>query len=435
MNKIKICVAGLGNVGSNVIKLIEENNNFFSNKNEVILEIIGISAKSKNKKRIFNMQKYNWHENPLDLIKDSNCQILIELIGHEKGTSYDLIKAALMKKIHVVTANKALLAKYGNELFAIAEKNNVSLMYEAAVAAGIPIIKTIKNSLSFDKVISVSGILNGTTNFILSEMYKNDSNFKESLVKAQELGFAESDPKNDIEGIDAAHKISILSCICFGIKFDFSNVFYKGISKINSEDIKYSKKIGYKIKLVAYSEITNNSIFNIVEPILVKNNSKLANVNGVLNGIKIKTRFLEDIFFEGPGAGGPATAGSIISDIYEIIKNPNADNLGFKINKLKEIKKIDYSEIVNSFYIRINVKDLPGVLAKITSNLNSEGISIETILQLPKNNSLKNNNEVSIIITTHETKAKLLNEVISKIEKFDFVVSDIVTLSIDKSVN
>ena len=248
----------------------------------------------------------------------NNCDVLIELIGQEKDLSYELVKTALEKKLHVVTGNKAMLALYGDKLFKIAEKNDVLLLYEAAVAGGIPIIKLIKNNLFLNKIKKISGILNGTTNFILSEMYKTNSDFQSVLQEAQKKGYAEANPKNDIEGIDSAHKLAILSVLCFGVKFNFKNIFFEGIKNIDNLDFNYASKLGYKIKLIGSSFIKNNKIISTVEPTLTKNTSKLANVEGVQNGIKIETNFLESLFYEGEGAGGKARSNSIISDLYEI---------------------------------------------------------------------------------------------------------------------
>jgi Homoserine dehydrogenase len=246
-------------------------------------------------------------------------------------------------------------------------------------------------------------------------------------------GYAESDPTNDIEGIDSAHKLSLLSAICFGTKVNFDNIRYKGISNIRIEDINYSNKLGYKIKLISKSEIVNNKISSLVEPILINKNSQLANINSVLNAIKVETDHLESLFLIGEGAGGKATSSSVISDIFELASDVKIPSLGYKNSELTNIEHIDYNDRNTSFYLRITVKDIPGVLAKITSNLNEEGISIETILQMPENKI--NKNEVSIIITTHETNSNLLNRSLIKIENLNFVVSKIAVITIDKTIN
>ena len=431
LKEVNVCIAGLGNVGINVVKSIKENNNFIFKKANLKINILGISAKNKNKKRIFNISDLPWFDDPNQLINISDCNIFIELMGYEKDISYEIIKKALENKIHVITANKALLSKHGTELFKIAEENNVLLLFEAAVAGGIPIINTIKQSLFLNKINKVSGILNGTTNFILTEMESKNKNFKHILSDAQSSGYVESDPTNDIEGIDSAHKLSLLSAICFGSTIDFDKVSYKGISSIEIEDIKYANKLGYKIKLISESYIDENKIISVVEPKLVRKDSYLANVKGVLNAIKIETDHLNSVVLEGEGAGGKATASSIISDIYEISINNKLNSLGYKIDQLKEFNKFDVSNNLSPFYLRITAKDIPGVLAKITSSLNDEGISIETILQIPESNKAKES--IPIIIMTHDTTKNLLENALKKIEKIDFILKKITILTIDKN--
>ena len=436
MNKIKtlnVCIAGLGTVGSAVIDSLTKNHQLILKKISTEFMIQAISAKNKSKKRIFDINKYLWKDDPFELIQNTNCDIFIELIGEEKGLSFDLVKKALENHIHVVTANKAMLSKYGNELFKIAEKNNVLLLFEAAIAGGIPIVKVIKQSIFLNKIKKISGILNGTTNFILSEMERKKLSFKEVLEEAQQNGYAEIDPANDVDGVDSAHKLSLLSTLCFGSTINFDNVTYKGITNIDIEDIKNAGKLGYKIKLISESEIIDNKIMSVVEPKLIPNESQLANIDGVLNGIKIETDHLRPLVLKGEGAGGKATSSSIVSDLYEIALNRNSPSLGYTTNKLIDYKKLDLSNKSESYYLRILVKDISGVLAKITSNLNEEGISIETILQTPDKNGFQE--QIPIIIVTHETTKKFLNKALAKIEKLEFVLDNIAVITIDNSLN
>ena len=304
-------------------------------------------------------------------------------------------------------------------------------MFEAAIAGGIPIIKVIKQSLFLNKISRISGIFNGTTNYILSEMENNDLTFKEVLNKAQKNGYAEVDSTNDVDGIDSAHKLSLLSTLCFGSKISFEKIIYKGISNIDIEDIKNAKKLGYKIKLISESEIIDNKLMSIVEPKLIKKENHLANVNGVLNAVKIETDHLNPLILKGEGAGGKATASSIISDLYEIALNVNTPSLGRLTSQLKEFDILDLSNKTCSYYLRILAKDISGVLAKITANLNEEGISIETILQIPDNKT--KNNHVPIIIVTHETTKNFLINALIKIEKLNFVYGKISVITIDKN--
>lgn len=431
MNQLNICVAGLGNVGSNLILTLEENSKLIKQKASVSFNILAVSAKKQNKKRTFNTNSYKWCENPLDLIKISNCHVLIELIGEEKGISFEIVKKALENKIHVVTANKALLAINGFELFQIAEQNNVMLLFEAAVAGGIPIINTLKNSLFLNQIKKLKGILNGTTNFILSEMEQKNLSFDEVLKNAQLNGYAEIDPTNDIEGLDAAHKLTLLSSICFCSEINFNNNEISGINGIHIDDILNAKKLGYKIKLISETSIINNQIACVTEPKLIRIDNPLANVNGVLNAINIETDQLKNLFLEGEGAGGKATASSVIADLFIISSNSNTLSLGHKTSKLKAYKKFSSLDIKSSFYMRIMTKDITGVLSKITSYFNESGISIEKILQLPE--SINKNTPIPIIITTHEVEKNLLINAIRQIEKLDFILEKINIITIDKN--
>ena len=431
MKNINICIAGLGTVGSNVILSLNENNDYISSKANLSFNILGVSAKNKFKKRICDIKNFTWCENPLDLLNIKDCNVLIELIGEEKGLSFDLVKQALEKKIHVVTANKALLAMNGSELFKIAEHNNVLLLYEAAVAGGIPIIKSIKNSIYLDKINKISGILNGTTNFILTEMEKFNLDFQEVLKRAQSNGYAEADPTNDIEGIDSAHKLTLLSTLCFGSEINFKNNKFSGIGNIHIEDIHNAKKLGCRIKLISESQIIEGKIFNVTEPRLIKIENPLANVDGVINAINVETEHLQSLFYEGEGAGGKATASSIISDLFEISNNSKSLSLGYKISELISFQSFDLMEKISPYYLRIISKDLTGVLSKITFFLNESGISIETILQIPENQN--NNNSIPIIIVTHDTKKSSLMIALEKIEKQEFILEKIVLINMDKN--
>ena len=430
MKKINVCIAGLGTVGANVLLSLQKNNEYIASKSNLSFNILGVSAKNKFKKRICDITNLNWYEDPIELLNITECDVLIELIGQEKELSFDLVKLALEKKIHVVTANKALLAVNGSELFSIAERNNVLLLYEAAVSGGIPIIRSIKNSIFLNKIYKISGILNGTTNFILTEMEKFNLNFDEVLNKAQLNGYAEADPTKDINGIDSAHKLTLLSTLCFGSEINFKNSKFSGIDNIYIEDINNAKKLGYRIKLISESQIIDDKIINITEPRLIKIENPLANVDGVLNAIKLETDHLKSLFYKGEGAGGEATASSIISDLFEIANNPKSLSLGFKTSQLISYRSFDLMEKISPYYLRITSKDITGVLSKITTFLNDSGISIETILQIPENQN--KSNFIPIIIVTHDTKKSSLMVAIKKIEKQEFVLEKIVLISMDK---
>ena len=429
MKEIKISVVGLGTVGSNVIKSIENKSYEIIQKTNIKFNIVGIAAKNKDKKRIIDTSKYQWFDNPLDLLGSNKCDVLIELIGEEKGLSYELIKKAITNNINVITANKALLAKHGNELFQLADANNVNILFEAAVAGGIPIIHLLKNSIFLNQIKNITGILNGTTNFILSEMEKNNLNFDQALRKATEKGYAEANPINDIEGIDSAYKITLLASLCYGVKINHNYSFFTGVNNFDKEDIKHSKKLGYRIKLISETCLIEDKIFISTSPKLININNPLAHVEGVLNAIKIETDHLNSLFIEGEGAGGLATASSVISDLYEIAKGSNHKSIGYLSSNLREIDSYERENLKRPYYLRILVKDQPGVLSKITSILTSKNISIQTILQFIEE---KIDNKVPIVLTTYDTLEKNLNEAIVDISKENFLEDKIVTITIEK---
>ena len=432
MNYLNICIAGLGNVGANLILTILNNNNYVQDKASLSLNILGISGKNKNKKRIFDISSYKWFDNPMDLVDIKECQVLIELIGEEKSISYDLIKSALQNKIHVVTANKALLSKHGMELFKIAQENNVMLLFEAAVAGGIPIIKTLKHNIFLNKVKKISGIINGTTNYILTTMYDENKSFEEVLNIAKLNGYTnDNEAELDIGGLDSAHKLTILASLSFGceINFDYNNI--TGISEIQIIDIINAEKLGYKIKLISESSIVDNKIYCITGPKLVNFKNSLANVNGVLNAIKIETDQLNSLFLEGEGAGGKATASSVLSDLFEIHSNPKIKSLGYNFNKLKKLEKLNILDLESSYYLRIMAKDIAGVLSKITGYFKDFDISIKKIMQIPDTD--EKNTLVPIIIITHSIKKIKLNKVIDMIEEQEFIKEKISIIPIEQN--
>ena len=429
MDKLNIGIAGLGNVGSALIETIEENKIYFLDKAGVEFNIVGISAKTKNKKRNFNISNYNWYDDPIEMSKNNDFNVIVELIGEERGISYEIIQTALKNNKHVVTGNKALIANHGKELFKLASFHSLALSYEAAVAGGIPIIKTIKNTIKLDKIKKISGILNGTTNYILTKMQQDNMNFDDVLKIAKDKGFtSDQESKLDIGGYDAAHKLTILSTLCFGSNLTFTNNHVEGISNIKIEDINFVKKLGYKIKLISEACLIDNKISNFTSPKLVSIDNPLASVDNALNAINIETHHLENLFLEGEGAGGKPTASSVLSDLYDISQNEKFDNLGFKIDNLQNFEKYSAENAINSYYLRIMTEDKPGVLSSITNNFSDFEISVKKILQLPDNSeSVK---PIPIIITTHNVQKEKLSNVIHKIESLEFVKEKITVLPI-----
>ncbi len=401
MNKIlKIAIVGLGQIGNYLYNEIKNKKKIIETKTGNKIEIVGISAKSKNKKRKFKIEKNIFYTDPLKLIRDTKPDILFEIIGQSDGISKRVVEFALKNKIHVITPNKALIAKHGNLLSRLAENNKVNLEFEASVAGGIPILRTIKESLATNKISKIYGILNGTTNYILTEMENSNQNFHNVLKKAQKLGYAEPvNPKLDLNGFDAFAKIRILSALVFNSKISKFKCLMEGIEKIDLKDIKIANQLGLRIKLLGISELKNNQLFETVHPCLVSKKSYIGNVNGVMNAVITEGKPVGESILQGEGAGPGPTSSALLSDLLSIMRGNIKYPLGISVSKLKSFKQYDVNNYVNSLYLRFEVKDKPGVLSLITNRLAKYDISIKRIIQTPD----KKNKKATIVIITHKT--------------------------------
>ena len=426
--KINIAIAGFGNIGSYFYKFLEKNKINISIKTGKIPLIKYICAKNINKKRLIKIPKSKWINNPLNLSLMDDVDIIVELIGGSEGVAKKLVFSALRNKKHVITANKALMAKYGDQLAALAEKNRVNLEYEASVAGGIPIIRSIKEGLIANKINKIYGILNGTTNFILSSMESSRKNFYEVLDNAKKLGFAESNPVSDLNGNDSAAKLRILSSIAFNKNISKNKILTEGIQNINLTDILYAKKFGYKIKLLSISEIKMNQLIERVHPCLISNDSFLANINGVLNAIVIDAMPVGKSVLQGEGAGAGPTSSALISDLCSILRGNIKYPFGISSKLRTKIIKFNILKHTSSSYLRIEVKDLPGVLSSITKIFAKNRISIKNLLQNPD----KKNKKATIIIITHKSLEKNYNNLFSNLTKNKFVLKKPTFIRIEK---
>ena len=426
--KINIAIAGFGNIGSYFYKFLEKNKINISIKTGKIPLIKYICAKNINKKRLIKIPKSKWINNPLNLSLMDDVDIIVELIGGSEGVAKKLVFSALRNKKHVITANKALMAKYGDQLAALAEKNKVNLEYEASVAGGIPIIRSIKEGLIANKINKIYGILNGTTNFILSSMESSRKNFYEVLDNAKKLGFAESNPVSDLNGNDSAAKLRILSSIAFNKNISKNKILTEGIQNINLTDILYAKKFGYKIKLLSISEIKMNKLIERVHPCLISNDSFLANINGVLNAIVIDAMPVGKSVLQGEGAGAGPTSSALISDLCSILRGNIKYPFGISSKLRTKIIKFNILKHTSSSYLRIEVKDLPGVLSSITKIFAKNRISIKNLLQNPD----KKNKKATIIIITHKNLEKNYNNLFSNLTKNKFVLKKPTFIRIEK---
>ena len=402
MKKIGIGIIGLGNIGSRFYKEIISNKREIGLKTGTNINIVGVSAKNINKKRNFKVQKNIFFNNPLDITKNPKVNIVIELIGLSDGISKKIVENALKNKKHVITANKALISKHGDYLSLLAEKNKVNLEFEASVCGGIPILRTLKDGLATNKINKVIGILNGTSNYILSEMEKSKNSFKKVLNKAQILGFAETNPQFDLDGNDVLAKIRILSALSFNNKISKSKCLMSGIENIELKDIDMANKLNLRIKLLGITEIINNKLFERVHPCLIKKDKYISNINGVMNAVILEGVPVGQSVLQGEGAGSGPTSSALLSDLLSILRGNIKYPFGISSNKRKNIKSYDKNLYSNSLYLRFEVKDKPGVLSEITKKLANFKISIERLIQIPD----RKNKKASIVIITHKTNER-----------------------------
>ena len=415
MNKnINIALVGLGQVGIFLYNELNSKKREIEIKTGKKINIVAISAKNKNKKRRFNIDKKIFYSNPLKIFQEKKIDILFECIGLSDGISKKIVEYALKNKVNVITPNKALIAKHGDYLAKLAEMNKVNLEFEASVAGGIPILRTIKEGLATNKIKKVYGILNGTTNYILSEMENSNESFEKVLKKAQVLGYAEpGNPKLDLNGFDAFAKIRILSALSFNIKISKSKCIMEGIENIKLEDIKIANQLGLRIKLLGISEIINNQLFETVHPCLVSKNSYIGNVNGVMNAVITEGKPVGQSILQGEGAGPGPTSSSLLSDLLSILRGNIKPPFGISYNKRKSIKPFNNQNYSNSLYLRFEVKDKQGVLSLITNRLSKFKISVKRIIQTPD----KKNKKATIVIISHKTTEKNIKNCLSIFKK------------------
>ena len=398
---INIAIVGLGQIGIYLYNELNLKKNEIEKKTGKKIKIVAISAKNRNKKRRFSISKKIFYKNPLKIFEKEKIDILFECIGFSDGISKKLVEKALNSKVHVITPNKALISKHGDNLAKLAEKNKVNLEFEASVAGGIPILRTIKEGLATNKINKVYGILNGTTNYILSEMESSNQTLDKVLQKAQKLGFAEpGNPKLDLNGFDAFAKIRILSALSFNGKISKSKCIMEGIENIKLEDIKIANQLGLRIKLLGISEIIEGKLFETVHPCLVNKKTYIGNVNGVMNAVITEGKPVGQSVLQGEGAGPGPTSSSLLSDLMSVLRGNIKFPFGISSKRRKFLKPFNTNNYANSLYLRFEVKDKQGVLSYITNRLAKFKISVDRIIQTPD----RKNKKARIIIITHRTK-------------------------------
>jgi len=433
MKVIKIGILGLGTVGSGTANILQNNAQGISRRLQTSVDVVAASVRDLNVQRQCETVGISITNDPLDVVNNPEIDIIVETIGGET-LAKDLILKAIENGKHVVTANKALIALHGAEVFAAARNNNVVVLYEAAVAGGISIIKDLREGLAANKVELVAGIINGTGNFILTEMRDKGRSFADVLLEAQELGYAEADPTFDVEGIDAAHKLTILASIAYGIPLNFEKVYTEGISELNLTDVAYADELGYQIKHLGIAKQASEGIELRVHPTLIPKKQLIANVDGVMNAVMVRGDSVGDTLHTGAGAGSLPTASAIVADIIDLSRaisngiNYVMPSLGFHLDGIVAEKVMTADEFVCANYLRVDVLDVAGVMSKLSSVFAGLDVSIEAIIQ---KEPMKGSNHVSVIFITQETLEAKINQAIDEIQEIDAVSGKVVRIRLE----
>jgi len=433
VQSIKVGVLGLGTVGSGTVEVLQRNIKDITRKAGRDIDISRAAVRNLASPTNCSTDGIAITDNAMEIVNDPDIQIIVELIGGT-GIAHELVLQALENGKHVVTANKALIAMHGNELFEKAQQKGVTIGFEAAVAGGIPIIKAMREGLAANRVEWLAGIINGTGNFILTEMRDKGRDFADVLTEAQALGYAEADPTFDVEGIDAAHKLTIMASIAFGIPLQFDKAYTEGISKIAQEDVQYATELGYRIKHLGIAKETSEGVELRVHPTLIPHRRLIANVDGVMNAVLVKGDAVGPTLYYGPGAGAEATASAVVADIIDIVRALTTDpenrvpHLAFQPETLADTPILPMSEVVTSYYLRIPTQDKLGVLADITRILSENGISIEAMLQKEPE---QEGGIVPLIMLTHEVVEKNMDAAITQVEALSTVKDSVMRIRME----
>lgn len=427
LDSLNIGVCGVGTVGLATMDILMRQAELLEARSGKSMKLVHVGARREHPDHDYGDARVS--QDVMALAEDPEIDVLVELIG---GTSaaYDLIKRAIQQGKHIVTANKALIAEHGNELIALAEASGVQIRFEAAVAGGIPIIKALRESMAGNEVTEVAGIINGTGNFILTEMSTKGRAFDEVLAEAQSLGYAEADPTFDIDGTDAAHKLVILASLAFGVPLDIESPFKQGIDSLTPEDLDYAAEMGYRVKHLGIARQQAAGIEVRVHPTLIPESKQLATVDGVLNAVMVAGSAVGELVLVGPGAGGPATASSVCADLVDIARSAAGSGpaLGLPAASLSAKAVIASDDIASEWYVRLTVTDRPGVMSNITQTLADRDISIESLVQKAP---LSGQPEVPIVLLTHQTPGSVISEAIEEITGLPDVQSDYALLRVE----
>ncbi|CAN7511120.1 homoserine dehydrogenase [Pararhizobium sp. LjRoot238] len=432
---LKIGIAGLGTVGASLVRILQERHEQLATTCGRAIEITAVTARDRNRDRGVDLSAMHWHDDALSLAETADIDVFVELMGGAGEPAYSAVKAALSRGLHVVTANKALLAEHGIELAGLAEEHGALLNYEAAVAGGIPVIKALRESLTGNTISRVYGIMNGTCNYILTKMEKEGLSFEDCLKEAQRLGYAEADPAFDIDGNDTAHKLAILTSLAYGTAIAADDIYLEGITNISIDDIHAAADLGYRIKLLGVAQRTESGIEQRVHPTMVPLDSVIAQVDGVTNAVAIESDILGELLMVGPGAGGNATASAVLGDIADIAKSrPGAQHVpafGRPVTALLTYKRAQIQSHEGGYFIRLKVVDRTGVFAKIATHMAENHISLESIVQHSKH-PVETGEPQTIILVTHATTEQSVRKAVATIKSEGYLVGDPQVIRIER---
>ncbi len=415
---LSIGIAGLGTVGGGVVAMLRQNADLIAARAGRPIAVTAVSARDRNRDRGVPLTGLRWYEDPVALASDPGVDVVVEVIGGSEGPARALVEAAIANGKPVVTANKALLAVHGAAIAAAAEKANVALGFESAVAGGIPVIKALREGLAGNRITRVAGILNGTCNYILTVMRERGREFAEVLADAQKLGYAEADPAFDVDGIDAAHKLAILAALAFGRPVDFGAVYVEGIRRISALDIAFAGELGYRIKLLGLARQTEAGIETRVHPCMVPHTAPIARVDGVFNAVVAEGDFVGRVMLEGRGAGAGPTASAVVADLIDIARGRATPVWGAASGALTAAPSVPMEAHVGAYYLRLMVVDRPGVIADVSAVLRDAGISLESMLQRGRSPG----EAVPVVLTTHETNEAAMRSAIARISALGAVL-------------
>ncbi|HEY8287679.1 MAG TPA: homoserine dehydrogenase [Acetobacteraceae bacterium] len=417
---LSVALAGLGTVGGGLLHLLRDNAEIVAARAGRPIAVTAVSARDRSKDRGVSLAGLRWYEDPVALAADPAIDVVVELIGGSDGPARALAEAAIRAGKPLVTANKALLAVHGASLAGLAEEHGVALGFEAAVAGGIPVIKALREGLAGNQLTRVAGILNGTCNYILTQMRERGREFAEVLADAQKLGYAEADPSFDIDGIDAAHKLAILAALAFGRPVSFESVYVEGIRRVSSVDIAFATELGYRIKLLGIARRTDGGIETRVHPCMVPQSAPIARVDGVFNAVVAEGDFVGRVMLEGRGAGAGPTASAVVADLIDIARNRHTPVWGAAADALSNAPSLPMSAHVGPYYLRLMVVDRPGVIADVTAVLRDHRISLESMLQRGRSPG----EAVPVVLVTHETEESAMRSALERIAALNTVMED-----------